>query len=144
MSEDKRPKIGVGVIIVHNGKVLIGERTGAHGSSTWAPPGGHLEWLESPEECATREAREETGIEICNVRPIGFTNDIMTEDDKHYVTLFMRADLLAGEPKVMEPNRCLGWNWISWEDLPRPLFIPVENLILQGYHPLKAHNELVS
>ena len=144
MSEDRRPSIGVGIIVVHNGKVLIGERIGAHGSSTWGFPGGHLEWFEAPEECAVREVYEETGVQICNLVPIGFTNDIMTNDDKHYVTLFVRADLLAGDPKIMEPDKCLGWNWCSWEDLPHPLFMPIENLLLQGYHPIKARNEFVS
>jgi 8-oxo-dGTP pyrophosphatase MutT (NUDIX family) len=30
----------------------------------WLPPGGHIEENETPPECAKREAKEETGIEI--------------------------------------------------------------------------------
>ena len=50
-----RPKVGVGVIVVKEGKVLLQRRRGAHGEGTWGFPGGHLEFKESWEECAKRE-----------------------------------------------------------------------------------------
>jgi len=34
----------------------------------WSFPGGHLEYMESFEDCAKRETREECGIEITNIR----------------------------------------------------------------------------
>jgi 8-oxo-dGTP diphosphatase len=45
--DDSRPKVGVGVMVLKNGKVLIGKRKGAHGAGEWAWPGGHLEYMES-------------------------------------------------------------------------------------------------
>ena len=54
--------IGVGVIVVHEGKVLLGLRTGSHGANTWAFPAGHLEFQETVEECALRELKEQTGL----------------------------------------------------------------------------------
>jgi 8-oxo-dGTP diphosphatase len=66
--DDSRPKVGVGVMVLKNGKVLIGKRKGAHGAGEWAWPGGHLEYMESFEDCARREVMEETGIEIHNIR----------------------------------------------------------------------------
>jgi len=44
---DKVPRVGLGVLIIKDGKVLLGRRKGAHGEGTWAPPGGHLECGES-------------------------------------------------------------------------------------------------
>jgi ADP-ribose pyrophosphatase YjhB (NUDIX family) len=43
--DDLRPKVGVGVMVLKNGKVLIGKRKGAHGAGEWAWPGGHLEYM---------------------------------------------------------------------------------------------------
>ena len=54
-----RPSVGVAVIVVNNGKVLLGKRKGSHGSGSWAFPGGHLEMNESIEACARREVFEE-------------------------------------------------------------------------------------
>ncbi len=45
--ENKRPKVGLGVLIFKDGKVLLGKRKGAHGEGTWCPPGGHLEFGET-------------------------------------------------------------------------------------------------
>ena len=61
---DKRPKVGVGVIVTKNSRVLLGKRKGAHGEATWCFPGGHLEFREKLEDCAKRETLEETGVKI--------------------------------------------------------------------------------
>ena len=133
----ERPKVGLGVIVVRNEKVLMQKRLGAHGSGKWSFPGGHLEAGESFEECAKRETLEEAGIEIKNIRFVTATNDVNREDDKHYITIFVLCDHASGEPKLMEPDRSEKWNWFSWDELPKPLFLPVENLRKTGYNPFK-------
>ena len=139
-----RPKIGVGVIIVKDGCVLMGGRLGAHGAGTWCPPGGHLEFGETWEECARRETLEEAGVEIRNVQFVAVVNNHQPEWGTHYITLFLKAELLSGEPSVCEPEKCSGWNWFAWEQLPSPLFAPIASLIAQGYHPLaRPHDKLV-
>ena len=60
MKEEKRPKVGVGVFVFKDGKTLLGKRKNAHGDGTWNPPGGHLEFNESIEQCAQREVLENT------------------------------------------------------------------------------------
>jgi len=129
-------KVGVGVYIVRDGKVLFGKRKGAHAASTWAVPGGHLEFGESWEECAYREVAEEAGIEINNVRYGFVTNDIFKADNKHYITIAMVADYVSGEAKVLEPEKCEGWDWFSWESLPSPLMITTQNAIKGGFNPI--------
>lgn len=64
---NERPKVGIGVIVRKEGKVLLGKRKNSHGAGSWAFPGGHLEYGESWEECARREVKEETGIAIKNM-----------------------------------------------------------------------------
>ena len=71
-----RPLVGVGVFIKRDGKYLLGKRKGAHGAGQWSLPGGHLEGGESFEDCCIREVKEETGLDISNVRRITFTKEI--------------------------------------------------------------------
>ena len=51
------PRVGVGVIVLREGRVLLGRRLGSHGAGTWQFPGGHLEAFERVEDCARREVR---------------------------------------------------------------------------------------
>lgn len=134
--EKIRPKVGVGVIVIKNGKILLGKRKNAHGEGTWCFPGGHLKFNESWEDCALRETIEETAITIKNIRFGTATNDIFQAEEKHYITIFMLSDYDSGEVKVMEPEKCERWDWFEWDKLPQPLFIPIQNLQKRSYNPL--------
>ena len=131
------PRVGIGVIVIKDNKVLVGKRKGDHGEGTWSFPGGHLEFNEELEDCARREVLEETGIQIKNIRLGTFTNDIHKDEGRHYVTLFLVSDYDSGEPKVMEPDRCEIWGWFEWDNLPQPLFLPNQHLLEQGFNPFK-------
>lgn len=61
------PKVGVGVIIEKNNKVLLQRRKNVLGDCYWSTPGGHLDFGETPDECAIREVEEETSLIIKNV-----------------------------------------------------------------------------
>ena len=74
----ERPKVGIGVLIVKDGKILLGERIGAHGSGLFALPGGHLEFGETFEETARREVEEETGL--TDIRIGGLDRSIVMEN----------------------------------------------------------------
>lgn len=130
--EEKRPKVGVGIFVRKEGKFLFIQRKGAHGEGTYSIPGGHLEFNETWEECATREVFEETGIKIKNVRFAGATNDVFATEGKHYVTIFMISDWVEGEPTPNDPS-CPQVFWVDWNSLPSPLFLPLENFIKKGY-----------
>ena len=117
----ERPKVGVGVLVFKEGKILLGKRKNAHGAGDFAGPGGHLEFGESIEECAIRETAEETGIEIQNLRVISFGNLLLWKD-KQYIDIGVTADWKSGEPVLMEPNKCEGWDWYDTEQLPAGVF----------------------
>lgn len=125
---DARPLVGVGVLVWQDGNVLLGLRRGSHGAGTWSPPGGHLEFGEEPIDCLRRETEEEAGIGIKDVEFVGITNDIFLEEGRHYVTLFYRAHLASGAPRVCEPEKCDAWEWWPWEALPENLFLPLRHL----------------
>ncbi len=130
------PQVGVGVFIVRDGKVLFGNRIGSHGHGTWSLPGGKLERGETVEECAARETLEETGLTIRNVKKTGvFTDDRFSDEGKHFVTVYTIGEAMEGDPRVMEPDKLVKWHWADWDDLPQPLFLPIQHLLEQGYRP---------
>ena len=134
MSAGEAPRVGVGVIVVRDGRVLLGRRLGAHGAGTWSPPGGHLEFGETPEDGARRELAEETGLVAREVAPGPWVSNVFPEVGRHYVTLItvVSAD---GEPRRVEPERCAGWHWFGWDDLPEPLFAPAASVHASGWRP---------
>ena len=136
---EKRPYIGVGVIIEKNQKVLLLKRVNVHGSGSWSTPGGHLDYGETPEDCAVRETREETSIEIQEVTFRGITNDIFKDVGRHYITIWMGAKYRSGEPVVNAPEEMSEIGWFSWDALPAPLFLSLRNFLSgKGYTSAKG------
>ena len=72
---------------------------------TYALPGGHLDFGESFEQCAAREVKEETGLNVQDVRFLTATNTVFGDAGKHYVTIFMTAMVVANiDGSVPEPQ----------------------------------------
>ena len=133
--EPERPRINTVIWIRKNGKVLLGVRNKKIGYGEWCPPGGHLEMNETLEECVGREAREETGIIVQNVKIITFIENIWEEGGSHYISFHYSADWLSGEvtTKSVEFDKL---EWFSWENLPSPLFRGVTVFMKKGINPI--------
>lgn len=119
--ESNYPKVGVGVMILKDNKVLLAKRKGSHGAGEYSFPGGHLEYMESFEDCARRETTEECGINIKNIKFLYVTN-VKKYAPKHYVHIGVVAEWASGEPRVIEPEKAEQWSWYELEKLPKPLF----------------------
>lgn len=137
MSKDRQPRVGVGVMILRNGKVLLGKRhadskkadSELHGEGTWTMPGGKLEFGEKLKSVAKREVFEETGIKINeeNLEIISVTDDILK--DAHFVTIGFLCTKFFGIPKVMEPDEITLWKWFDLNNLPSPIFFPSKKIL---------------
>lgn len=117
----RQPLVGVGVMVFRSGSVLMTRRKGSHGAGEYSFPGGHLEHGETFEQCAVRETREETGIEIKNLRFLYLTNSRFYLP-RHYVHIGMVSDWAHGEPRAMEPEKAEEWKWYALDALPEQLF----------------------
>lgn len=128
---NNQPKVGVGVYILNSqNQLLLGKRKNSHGSGTWCAPGGHLEFMESIEDCARRETEEETGLEILDIGNIMFTNDIFLDENKHYITIHVKGRVSnEATLEIMEPEKCEAWKWFDLDRLPENLFIPTKNFL---------------
>ena len=132
------PRVGVAVIIIKDARLLLLKRRHAHGAGTWAVPGGHLEYGESPEECAVREVREETSLEIADTRFLALTNDVFDTEERHYITIWLEALCAHGLPRVAAPLEASQVEWFALDALPRPLFLPLRHLLSGKSHPPHA------
>lgn len=133
--QNLKPGVGTAVIVRKDNKVLFAKRLKHPGYNQWHFPGGGLEWFEEIEDCAIRETKEETDVDIKNVKIVKVINSIYKADNDHYVTIWVVADYAGGEVKDMEPTKAEGWDWYAWDKLPRPYFLPVKQLLDSGYSP---------
>jgi len=79
------------IIRTGGGIVLIKRRNAPHG---WAIPGGFVDYGETVEEAARREAREETGLELANLRLFRVYSDPRRDPRVHTIsTVFTAAGM---------------------------------------------------
>ncbi len=78
--------LGVGVVIYKEGKILVGLQHRDYEDTCWATPGGKVSdgVIETIEARARREVLEETGIEIKNIEPLTFYEDV--ENGAHIIS----------------------------------------------------------
>jgi mutator protein MutT len=90
-----RPFVGVGAVIVQDGKVLLVKRKYEPLAGQWTLPGGAVEVGETLEACLVREMLEETGLEV-RVGPVIEVIDRITHDTEGRVMYhFVLVDYLC-------------------------------------------------
>ncbi len=129
--------IGVGVVLLKEGKVLLGKRhddpekalSALHGEGTWTIPGGKLDFGEGLEDGAYREVLEETGIQIDKdtLRLVSVSNDRV--ETAHFATFGFLSETFEGEVETREPEEIIEWKWFSLDDLPSPIFFPAKKTL---------------
>lgn len=142
--DKKKVGAGIGVVLIKNGKVLLGRRhpdpdkadSSFRSAGEWCLPGGKLDFGETLEEGAIREVREETGITIIDPKVISVHN--FKNEHAHFVTVGMTAKNWKGEAKVMEPDEITEWEWFNLDKLPYPRYFPsfgvLENYLKKKFY----------
>ncbi len=120
------PQVGVGCIVVRgDGHVLMVQ---SH-RGFWSTPGGHLDFGETPAECAVRETLEETGVRVSSVEFVAITSDVLPDVGRHYITIWMRADADDATLSIGDPAEIAVAGWFAPNDLPEPRHIYFTNLL---------------
>lgn len=90
------PKVGVGVAVFRDERLLLVRRVMEPGRGRWAVPGGFLDIGEDPRVAAAREAEEEASVQVRVTRVLDvFANP---PDEGGAVFVLFGADWIAGEP----------------------------------------------
>ena len=122
----KIPRVGIGCVVVRSDGQLLMVR---NHRGFWSTPGGHLDFGESPAECAARETFEETGVQVSEVEFVAITNDVLPEVDRHYITIWMRANAAELTPVIHDQAEIAAAGWFAPNVLPEPRHRYFENLL---------------
>ena len=114
------PGVGCGAAIVRNGQILLIKRLRPPEAGCWSLPGGKVDYLERVADAVVREIQEEIGVAIALERMIGMV-EMVGLDDQHWVSPIYRARIVAGEPRVCEPEKHAELAWFALDRAPAPL-----------------------
>ncbi|PYI55219.1 NUDIX hydrolase [Paenibacillus flagellatus] len=88
--------VGVGALLVRDGKVLLVRRAQEPGKGYWTNPGGYIEQHEPIETTIEREVEEEAGV-VARAAGIVAVRD--QPRDVHNVYIAFAMEYVSGEPK---------------------------------------------
>lgn len=114
-----RPIVGVGAIVVHEGRALVVRRATEPLKGEWSIPGGVLELGEKLREGVAREVLEETGLEVEAGEVLEVFDSIIADPDGktqyHYVLIDFLCRVKEGELKA--GSDVSEARWVCVEDL---------------------------
>jgi ADP-ribose pyrophosphatase YjhB (NUDIX family) len=112
----RNPLPTVDVIIQIYEKIVLIERLNP--PYGWALPGGFVDYGESLEEAALREAREETGLEVSNLRQFHAYSDPERDPRQHNISIVFCADAVSPPTAGDDAKNA---RLFPVDDLPAPL-----------------------
>jgi len=120
----RNPLVTVDIIIEIDGSIVLIERKNP--PYGWALPGGFVDYGESLEASAAREAREETSLDVRLVEQFHTYSDPARDPRHHTVTTVFIARG-SGTPKPADDAKNIGV--FTQNDLPRPIVFDHERII---------------
>ena len=125
-----QPRVGAGVLLVDEGKrVLLTLRKNAPEAGCWSILGGKVDFLETVQDCAIREAYEEAGVRIAIQRLLCITDHLLPAENQHWVSPSYLARILKGEAYNREPHKSEDLRWFALDELPVNLTMTARNAI---------------
>lgn len=113
-----QPIVGIGAIIVQDGKILLAKRGSEPGKGKWSVPGGLVELGEKVEKAVVREVKEETNLDVEVVRLIDAVNNIIQDSNGklrfHFVILDYLTKLKGGT--LQSSSDVLDTKWVRLEE----------------------------
>jgi len=135
------PLVGVGAVIIENGRVVLVKRLHPPLQAEWSIPGGVLEVGELVRDAAIREAREETGLIVEPGELLGVYDRVLRDAEKrvqyHYVLIDFLCRRVSGD--LAAASDAAEVRWFGWEELPGlKLAEDTVDVIRKGFAKLNA------
>ncbi|MBX9694241.1 MAG: NUDIX hydrolase [Cyanobacteria bacterium] len=127
------PTTRVSVVVVNKENKILLVRHKKGNQRYWVLPGGRLEYGETFEECAIRELKEETGLDVEVERFLFLSEALAPDRSRHIVNIFIKAKVVGGTMKLGDEPVLAGVDFLPLEDLAKlTLFPPVSDEILEA------------
>lgn len=120
----------VATLVFDNDKILLGRRFTDNQFMGWQCPGGYLHQEEGIEQAARRHCLQKAGIEISDLYPGPYSNNIFS-DHSHTVTLYTIAEAHRIQNQKLYESEQAQWDWFGYNELPEKLFLPLYNVLNQ-------------
>lgn len=131
-STDKSPKVGLQVLVVKDGKVLIG-RDDRKGNGIYGVPAGHWDNGETMHNGAKREVLEESGVICDNLKLISVYEFFREDKEISYVSIGYVADYVSGELTDNVEEERLDWDWMDAKDALDLNLYPAGRALIEKY-----------
>ncbi|MEM4733021.1 MAG: NUDIX hydrolase [Candidatus Bathyarchaeia archaeon] len=109
----ERPVVGVGAIIINDGKILLEKRKSPPAKGKWSVPGGLVELGEKIEQAVIREVKEETGLDVASPRLVDVVDHISLDEEGkvmyHFVIIDYFVTVKDGELRAASDADELTW-----------------------------------
>ena len=116
-----QPIVGVGAVIIQDGRILLEKRKNEPGKGKWSVPGGLVELGESVEQTVVREVEEETGLEVEKPEHIDVVDNIIRDESGrvkyHFVIIDYFMKLKGGTLKAASDAEEL--RWVTFDEVER-------------------------
>ena len=133
-----QPSVGVGAVVIRDGRVLLIRRGKEPLRGRWLVPGGTLELGETLEEAVVREIREETALEVAPLEVLTVFDRVDRDEGRvlyHYVIVDYLCEYLSGEPRAGSDAEAVAL--VALEDLPAYDLPPKAlEVVLDGFRRL--------
>ena len=117
----KQPVIGVGAVVICDGKILLEKRKNEPGKGKWSIPGGLVELGENVEQTVIREVKEETGLEVEKPEHIDIVDNITRDENGeikyHFVIIDYFVKLKGGTMKATSDAEEL--RWVTFDEVEK-------------------------
>lgn len=117
----KQPLVGIGAVVLINGKILLEKRKNNPGKGKWSIPGGLVDLGESVEQTVVREVMEETRLEVENPQLIDVVDNITLDANRRIKYHFVIVDYLVkvknGEPVASSDAEEL--RWVAFDEVEK-------------------------
>ena len=108
-----KPVVGVGAVIIKEGKIALIKRGNEPSRGKWTIPGGLVELGESPEQAVIRETKEETGLDVDNPNLMDVVSNVSLDEKGkikyHYVIIDYLVHVKAGTAQAASDAVELRW-----------------------------------
>jgi len=119
VSPPEGPSVGVGGVLIRDGRVLLIRRGKEPLRGRWVIPGGTVELGETLEQALVREMAEETGLEVTPGELLTVFDRIQREEGGvryHYVIVDFLCSYVSGEARAASDAAAVAW--VAPRELP--------------------------
>ena len=123
----RNPVVGVAVILLRDGRVLLGRRAGSY-RGQWCIPCGYVEWDEDIRDAGCREFLEETGLRVRLTR-VYAAHSNFHNPRSHTVGVWFLGEQEGGRLEAGDDLEAV--QFFDLDRLPEPLAFPTDRLVLE-------------